>query len=65
MKELTVAYTVHKGFEFEPQATQRIRVFLKGGIGAKRSSNIREFQIRVYCEPLTAGGDVTSLSRHV
>ena len=33
MKELTVAYTVHKGFECEPQATLCIRVFLKGGIG--------------------------------
>ena len=40
MKELTVAYTVHKGFECEPQATQCIRVFLKGAIGGKRSSNI-------------------------
>ena len=40
MKELTVAYTVHKGFECEPQATQRIRVFLKAGIGGKQSSNI-------------------------
>ena len=26
---------------------------------------IREFQIRVYREPLTAGGHVTSLSRHI
>ena len=40
MKELTVAYTVHKGLECEPQATQHVPVFLKGGIGGKRSSNI-------------------------
>ena len=26
---------------------------------------IREFKIRVYHEPLTAGGHVTSLSRHI
>ena len=32
---------------------------------ARGSFDIREFYIRVYSEPLTAGGHVTSLSRHV
>ena len=39
MKELTVAFTVHKGFESEPKATHC--VFYERGIGGKRSSKLR------------------------